>query len=63
MERVGPVIVLPALPMAATGIFFYVYVLSEELDLEIGASKEELKSAMRYHILARGTLMGYHAKG
>lgn len=52
----------PCPPSGAHRYFFRVYALSKKLDLNAGASKEELQERMQDHILAQGELMGYYQK-
>ena len=41
--------------------YFKLYAVGKELDLDAGATKEEVLSAIEGHILAEGQLMGrYH---
>jgi Raf kinase inhibitor-like YbhB/YbcL family protein len=42
--------------------FFKIYALDTVLDLKAGASKKELESVMRGHILGQGQLMGTYGR-
>ncbi len=42
--------------------YFKVYALDTELDLEVGASRKDVESAMSGHILAQGQLMGKYGR-
>ena len=42
--------------------YFRLYALDTKIDLEAGASKEELKLAMQSHILGKGELMGRYKR-
>lgn len=42
--------------------FFKIYALDSEVDLEPGATKEELLKAMEKHILAEGELIGKYSR-
>jgi len=42
--------------------FFKVYALDRSLDLKDGASKQDLETAMKDHILAQGQLMGKYGR-
>ncbi len=54
----------PCPPSGIHRYFFYVFSLDENLTLQEGASKEELKDQMKKHVLAIGVLMGtYQKKG
>ncbi|NIP44225.1 MAG: YbhB/YbcL family Raf kinase inhibitor-like protein [candidate division Zixibacteria bacterium] len=54
----------PCPPSGTHRYFFKIYALDKELELEPGATKEDLLKAMEGHILARGELMGtYHRRG
>lgn len=52
----------PCPPSGSHRYFFHVYALDNLLDLEPGASKEQLETAMGGHIMGRGSLMGYYRK-
>lgn len=52
----------PCPPSGTHRYFFKLYALDTELDLEAGASKEELLEAMEGHVLARGELMGRYQR-
>jgi Raf kinase inhibitor-like YbhB/YbcL family protein len=54
----------PCPPKGSHRYYFHVYALDIELDLTPHASKENLKQAMKSHILAEGVIMGrYERKG
>jgi Raf kinase inhibitor-like YbhB/YbcL family protein len=42
--------------------YFKIYALDTMLDLQHGASKQQLENAMKRHILAQGGLMGKYAR-
>jgi len=42
--------------------YFKLYALDTELDLELGATKQQLLDAMKHHILAQGQLMGTYER-
>ena len=42
--------------------FFKLYALDRRLDLEAGATKQQLEAAMKGHILAEGQLMGTYGR-
>jgi Raf kinase inhibitor-like YbhB/YbcL family protein len=52
----------PCPPSGIHRYFFKVYALDTVLDLKPGASKDELLSAMKGHILAEGQLMGRYQR-
>jgi Raf kinase inhibitor-like YbhB/YbcL family protein len=53
----------PCPPSGTHRYFFYLFALDTNLDLKEGASKEQLKEAMKEHVLAIGVLMGRYEKG
>jgi Raf kinase inhibitor-like YbhB/YbcL family protein len=52
----------PCPPSGTHRYFFKIYALDTELDLEPGATKEDLVSVMEEHVLAEGRLMGTYRK-
>ena len=42
--------------------FFKLYALDKRLDLQAGAGKEDLRAAMKGHVLAEGQLMGTYGR-
>lgn len=52
----------PCPPGGTHRYFFKLYALDAPLDLEAGASKQQLLKAMEKHILARAELMGTYAR-
>ena len=52
----------PCPPEGSHRYKFHVFALDTELDLEPGSAKNNLKKAMRNHILAKGTLMGMYER-
>jgi Raf kinase inhibitor-like YbhB/YbcL family protein len=42
--------------------FFKLYALDRRLDLQAGAGKEDLRAAMKGHVLAEGQLMGTYGR-
>ncbi len=52
----------PCPPGGTHRYFFKVYALDKKLDLAEGASKQELKNAMKGNILAQGELMGKYSR-
>ena len=48
----------PCPPSGTHRYFFYLFALDSNLDLEAGATSEELREAIRDHTLARSELMG-----
>lgn len=53
----------PCPPSGQHRYIFTLYALDENLDLEEGASKEELKAAMKGHILGKAQLIGLYKRG
>lgn len=52
----------PCPPSGTHRYFFKIYALDTELDLEPGATKEDLVSVTEEHILAEGRLMGTYRR-
>jgi len=52
----------PCPPGGVHRYFFKLYALDKKIDLEAGATKEELLKAMEGHILAEGQLMGRYER-
>ncbi|RMH97449.1 MAG: YbhB/YbcL family Raf kinase inhibitor-like protein [Calditrichaeota bacterium] len=52
----------PCPPGGTHRYFFKIYALDTELNLEPGATKEDLLKAMEGHILAEGQLMGKYSR-
>ena len=52
----------PCPPSGTHRYFFKLYALDTELDLEAGATKEELLAAMEGHVLDSGQIMGTYIK-
>ena len=50
----------PCPPGGTHRYFFTIYALDKMLELEPGATRAEVETAMRGHILERGELMGYY---
>ena len=53
----------PCPPSGAHRYFFKIYALDATLDLDSGATKAELESAMDGHILDEGELLGKYSRG
>ena len=52
----------PCPPSGSHRYFFHVYALDIIIKLKPGAEKIQLEAAMKGHILAKGSLMGYYQK-
>jgi hypothetical protein len=52
----------PCPPSGTHRYFFKLYALDTALNLEAGASKEQVEKAMQGHILAQGELMGKYER-
>ena len=52
----------PCPPSGYHRYYFYLFALDSSLNLKAGANKNELKEAMKGHILAGGSLMGRYQK-
>lgn len=52
----------PCPPSGSHRYYFYVFALDSNLQLEAGADKKSLQSAMEPHILAKGGLMGRYQR-
>ena len=52
----------PCPPSGIHRYFFYLFALDTKLDLKEGATKQQLKDAMKQHVLAIGVLMGRYTK-
>lgn len=52
----------PCPPKGSHRYFFHVFALDTELELMAGSGKDELKEAMKAHILASGVLMGTYER-
>ena len=52
----------PCPPSGTHRYFFKIYALDTQLDLQAGASKDNLLKAMQGHILAQGQLMGKYKR-
>lgn len=52
----------PCPPSGAHRYYFYLYALDTQLDLQPGATKEELEKAMKGHLVDRAELMGRYKK-
>ncbi len=52
----------PCPPSGTHRYFFKIYALDAQLDLQAGASKDNLLKAMQGHILAQGQLMGRYKR-
>jgi Raf kinase inhibitor-like YbhB/YbcL family protein len=52
----------PCPPGGTHRYFFKIYALDKKLELESGATKEELLKAMEGHVLAKGELMGTYQR-
>ena len=53
----------PCPPSGTHRYYFYLYALDTELNLQPGASKDEVEKAIKDHILAKTELMGRYKKG
>jgi Raf kinase inhibitor-like YbhB/YbcL family protein len=53
----------PCPPSGTHRYFFKVYALDTELDLGVGATKEEVVRAMEGHVRAEGRLLGTYQRG
>lgn len=53
----------PSPPSGTHRYFFKLYALDSELDLEEGASKEDVEKAMENHILDKAELIGLYSRG
>lgn len=53
----------PCPPSGTHRYYFYLYALDTELNLQPGATKEDLEKAMKGHLLDKATLMGRYKKG
>jgi hypothetical protein len=52
----------PCPPSGTHRYFFRLYALDTPLELEAGATKQELRNAMEGHVLAVGELMGTYGE-
>lgn len=52
----------PCPPSGVHRYYFHFYALDTKLDLAAGSGKNELKHAMRGHILSEGSLMGKYSR-
>src|SRR5665647_1795841 len=52
----------PCPPSGYHRYYFYLFALDSSLNLKAGAKKDELKEAMKPHILSTGTLMGRYQR-
>ena len=52
----------PCPPAGSHRYYFYVFALDATLDLLAGTNKQELKSAMEGHVMAKGSLMGHYKR-
>jgi Raf kinase inhibitor-like YbhB/YbcL family protein len=52
----------PCPPQGRHRYFFHIYALDTLIALEAGATKDELKKAMKDHIIAKGSIMGYYSR-
>ncbi|MBD3414179.1 MAG: YbhB/YbcL family Raf kinase inhibitor-like protein [Candidatus Aminicenantes bacterium] len=52
----------PCPPGGTHRYFFKIYALDQELDLDSGATKNQLLAAMEGHIMAQGSLMGKYSR-
>lgn len=52
----------PAPPSGVHRYYFKMYALDTTLNLRAGATKSELESAMKGHVLAKGQLMGKYSR-
>jgi len=53
----------PCPPSGIHRYYFYLFALDNDLDLKEGANKQQLKDAMKEHVMAIGVLMGRYEKG
>lgn len=52
----------PCPPSGSHRYYFYVFALDASLDLLAGASKEELQTTMKGHVLGKGSIMGRYQR-
>jgi Raf kinase inhibitor-like YbhB/YbcL family protein len=52
----------PCPPEGMHRYYFHVYALDARLEITAGATKQDLMTAMKPHILAKGTLMGVYER-
>ncbi|MCW3116713.1 MAG: phospholipid-binding protein family, partial [Chitinophagaceae bacterium] len=52
----------PCPPSGTHRYYFYIYALDAKIDLTAGANKQELKTAIQPHIIAKGSIMGRYKK-
>jgi Raf kinase inhibitor-like YbhB/YbcL family protein len=53
----------PCPPSGTHRYYFYLYALDTELNLQPGATKDEVEKAIKGHLLAKAELMGRYKKG
>ena len=53
----------PCPPSGTHRYYFYLYALDTELNLQPGASKDDVEKAIKGHVLAKAELMGRYKKG
>jgi Raf kinase inhibitor-like YbhB/YbcL family protein len=52
----------PCPPYGSHRYYFHIYALDATLDLQPGADKKTLRQAIKFHVLAKGSLMGHYQR-